>query len=50
MIRYSPKTGEPFELLRDFASARGTVAVVREVNGGGVWNVLMVTFMEWVEA
>lgn len=46
--RYSPKTGEPFELLRQFDAARGRVAVIREVNGGGVWNVPVAVFAEWV--
>lgn len=51
MIRYSPKTGEPFELIREFTGAgRYVVAVVREVNGGRIYNVPMRTFEEWTEA
>lgn len=48
--RYSPKTGEPFELLRQFDAPRGRVSVIREVNGGGVWNVPAAVFAEWVQA
>ncbi|MFF8186612.1 hypothetical protein ACF044_05070 [Microbacterium sp. NPDC016588] len=50
MIRYSPKTGEPFELLREFTGRSGIVAVIRQVDGGLIYNVAKSAFLAWAEA